>query len=569
VSHPVSDRAAEPFFGEDIQQRAGDGVRRRVEVSAGRASSAPAGPAEGMRRHESAALWRALYYFNAYRLIAATLLVVIASTWGPTLQFGSRDYVLFVSVAFTQCVLSTVWFLLMRARWRFDLQLALQVGCDLAATFLLTYASRGITSGLGLLLLTTVAAAGLVARGRHTLSYAALASVAMWLEHTVEVMKFDAPVALYAQPALLSAAYFAIAWLAHELAKYAVASEELAAQREVDLENMAQVSEHVIQDMHDGVLVVDGLGVIRQFNARTERLLGPLGARRDMALSQYSPAIAQRFAAWREDEHANAPAAYMSITADIAVRIVPVGRRRSAGAVIFLEDRTRIQSEARQMKLAAMGRLTANIAHEIRNPLGAISHATELLQEEPASTDTARRLITIIHDNTERLNRMVNDVLKLRRTDSVHSERFKVAEYLNVFVEQFCQIEKISPDIFSIDLRADPQVIFDRSHLNQVMWNLSRNALRHCRRERGSIRVAVDEIDGGDTVKLDVMDDGPGVAPALRGQLFEPFFTTAMGGTGLGLYIAREVCEANNAKLDYTDQPHGACFTVLCRAADE
>ena len=248
----------------------------------------------------------------------------------------------------------------------------------------------------------------------------------------------------------------------------------------------------------------------------------------------------------------------MSITPQMAVRIVPVGRQRSAGAVIFLEDSTRIQNEARQMKLAALGRLTANIAHEIRNPLGAISHATELLQEEPASTDTAKRLITIIHDNTERLNRMVNDVLKLRRSDSVHREEFKVVDYLRVFVEQFCQIERISPEIFGLELHAEPRVVFDRSHLNQVMWNLCRNALRHCRREKGSIRIAVNEVEEGATVKLDVIDDGPGVAPALRAQLFEPFFTTAAGGTGLGLYIAREVCEANDAKLDFVDAPQGA-----------
>jgi len=565
----VSDRTADAFFA-DATHHAGDTARGHHPDSRGTHGAGLAPRAEGIQPgHESAALWRALSYFNAYRLITAALLVLIAATWGATLQFGSRNDVLFVIVASVQCALSLVWFVLIRSRWRFDLQLALQVCCDVAATFLLIYASRGITSGLGLLLLTTVAAAGLVARGRHTLFYAALASISVLIEHAIEVLRYDAPVALFAQPGLLAAAYFAIAWLAHELAKYAVASEELAAQREIDLENMAQVSEYVIQDMQDGVLVVDGVGVIRQFNTRAERILGPLGGRRDMALSEYAPAVAQRFAAWRAEEHRDTPAGDMSVTPDIAARIVPVGRHRSAGAVIFLEDRTRIQNEARQMKLAALGRLTANIAHEIRNPLGAISHATELLQEEPASTDTAKRLITIIHDNTERLNRMVNDVLKLRRSDTVHHERFKVVDYLRVFVEQFCQIEKISPEIFSLELHADPRVAFDRSHLNQVMWNLCRNALRHCRREKGSIRVAVDEIKGGETVKLDVMDDGPGVAPALRGQLFEPFFTTAAGGTGLGLYIAREVCEANNAKLDFVDAPQGARFTVLCRAAHE
>jgi two-component system sensor histidine kinase PilS (NtrC family) len=244
---------------------------------------------------------------------------------------------------------------------------------------------------------------------------------------------------------------------------------------------------------------------------------------------------------------------------------VPVGRRRSAGAVIFLEDLTRIQTEARQLKLAALGRLTANIAHEVRNPLGAISHAAELLQEEPEVNDTAKRLITIIQDNAQRLDRMVNDVLRLRRSDSAHRETFKLVDYLKTFVEEFCQIEKLRPDIFEIQLHADPHVQFDRSHLNQVMWNLCRNAVRHCRREKTSIRVIVD-LDARDgIVKLDLLDDGPGVPVALRSQLFEPFFTTATGGTGLGLYIAREVCEANNARLDYVETAQGARFTVQCR----
>jgi two-component system sensor histidine kinase PilS (NtrC family) len=534
----------------------------RELTAAGALSVAPA-------RGHATALWRSLHYFNVYRLIAAALLLLMAAAGGPNLQFGARDYALFMLVAAAQCLCSLLWFLLIRARWRFQLQLGIQVFVDVGVVALLTYASHGIASGLGLLLLTTLAAAGLVSRGRLTLFYAALATIAILLEHTIEVLHFEAPMALFAQAGLLCTAFFAVAWLAHELAKYAIASEELAAQREIDLENMAHVSEHVIRDMQDGVLVVDGEGVIRQFNTRAEHILGPMPEHRDVALSQYAPAVAQRFTAWRADTGGAESPSDTNITEEIGARIVPVGRRRSAGAVIFLEDRTRIQIEARQMKLAALGRLTANIAHEIRNPLGAISHATELLQEEPPSTDTAKRLITIIHDNTQRLNRMVNDVLKLRRSDSAHIEHFKVADYLKVFVEQFCQIERIDPEIFSIELNADPKVIFDRSHLNQVMWNLSRNALRHCRRQKSSIRVLVDTIDGGDTVKLDVIDDGPGVPDGLRSQLFEPFFTTATGGTGLGLYIAREVCEANNAKLDYVDASPGARFAVRCRAAHD
>jgi two-component system sensor histidine kinase PilS (NtrC family) len=158
-------------------------------------------------------------------------------------------------------------------------------------------------------------------------------------------------------------------------------------------------------------------------------------------------------------------------------------------------------------------------------------------------------------------------VLRLRRSDSAHRESFKLVDYQTTFVEQFCQIEKMDPAIFEIELNADPAVSFDRSHLNQVMWNLCRNAARHCRRRKASIRVVV-ALDTADaTVKLDVIDDGPGVPAPLRSQLFEPFFTTATGGTGLGLYIAREVCEANNARLEYVETAQGGRFSVLCRAA--
>ena len=515
---------------------------------------------------ESDAFWRSLFYFNVYRLGVALVLLIVASAWGGYLPFGSRDYTLFVWLTGWYCVFSGICFFLIRIRWRFDLQLSIQVAADIGAVALLTYASNGISSGLALLLLTTLAAAGLIARGRLTLFYAALASIAVLLEHTYDVLYFDAAVAQYAQAGLIAAAYFAIAWLAHTLARYAVASQELAAQREIDLENMAQVSEHVIQDMHDGVIVVDGNGVIRQFNTRAERILGPLWGRRDVPLSEYAPALASRFEAWREDEHGNDTSNTMNLNRAVGARFVPVGRRRSTGAVIFLEDLTRIQAEARQLKLAALGRLTANIAHEIRNPLSAISHAAELLQEEPVMDDTIKRLITIIQDNTQRLDRMVNDVLRVRRTDISHRESFKVVDYLKTFVEQFCQIQKIEPEIFELELRADPHVLFDRSHLNQVMWNLCRNAVRHCQRQKGSIRVIVDMEARDAIVKLDVIDDGPGVPAELRSQLFEPFFTTATGGTGLGLYIAREVCEANSAKLDYIETEKGARFTVYCRA---
>lgn len=511
--------------------------------------------------------WRSLFYFNVYRLIVALLLLMSVAIWGQSLWFGSRDHTLFVVANVTYLVFSVACFVLISARWRFNLQLTLQVAADIGFILLLTYASSGISSGLGLLLLTTLAGAGLISRGRLTLFYAALASIGVLLEQTYEVLKLDVPETQFVQAGLLSAAYFAIAWLAHTLARYTVASEQLAAQREIDLANMEQVNQLVIRDMQDGVLVVDERGAIRQRNARAEQLLGPLpDGRGETQLAQYAPKLAAQFETWRArmgvDDGPRTP-----FRNNVSARFVPIGgSRRHVGAVIFLEDQSRIQAEARQLKLAALGRLTANIAHEVRNPLGAISHAAQLLQEEPGVNDTSARLITIINENSRRLDRMVNDVLRLNRGDRATRERFKLADFLGGFVDQFSQIEKIDPGIFRLECAAELEVLFDRSHLNQVMWNLCRNALRHSRRGPASISILVSIKRAGSTVKLDVVDDGPGVAPEARAQLFEPFFTTAAGGTGLGLYIAREVCEANGATLDYVETARGAQFTVQCWA---
>src|SRR5688572_1740218 len=380
------------------------------------------------------------------------------------------------------------------------------------------------------------------------------------------MLTMESPDAHYVQIGLLSGAYFAIAWLAHTLAQYTAASEQLAAQREIDLASMEQVNQLVIRDMLDGVLVVDERGVIRQFNARAERLLGPVPAgRSEVVLADYAPALAAQYERWRSGAGPETGAG-VSYSSSESARFVPVGRERGLGAVIFVEDQTRVQAQARQLKLAALGRLTANIAHEIRNPLGAISHAAQLLQEEPGVNQTAARLITIINENSRRLDRMVNDVLRLNRGERAHREKFRLADFLSTFVEEFSQIEKIERSVFRLELGAEPEVLFDRSHLNQVMWNLCRNALRHCRRTAASIVVRVGLTRAGGIVKLDVIDDGPGVAAEARAQLFEPFFTTAAGGTGLGLYIAREVCEANGATLDYVETARGAQFSVLCRA---
>ncbi len=512
--------------------------------------------------------WRSLYFFSGYRFIVAVLLLAAVGIFGKTLYFGSLNSELFVYAGVGYVMFSLACFVAILWRRHFQVQLGVQVGADILFIVTLTFASGGISSGLGLLLLSGLAAAGLISRGQLSLFYAALASIAVLLEHSVQVLYFYGNTAEYVQAGLLSIGYFTTAWVAHTLAGYLVATERLVAQREIDLANMAEVSQLVIQDLQDGVVVIDEQGLIRQYNSRAEAMLGTLQQplSREQNLRKYSPLLAQQFDEWRRNPVSGLDSTRMAVLNNkVSARFLPVGRNRDVGAVIFLEDLSRVQSQARQMKLAALGRLTANIAHEIRNPLSAVSHATELLLEEPVLNPTMARLLTIVRDNTTRLERMLIDVLKLNRSDRALRETFNLGEFLRTFAEQFCQIEKMPLATVQLDFNAEPYVSFDRSHLNQVMWNLCRNGLRHCRRQEGSIRIVVSTVSNGNNVELDVVDDGPGVPPMLRSRLFEPFFTASAKGTGLGLYIAREICEANGATLDYVETTSGAQFTVLCR----
>jgi two-component system sensor histidine kinase PilS (NtrC family) len=517
----------------------------------------------------SSSHWRSLQFFNIYRLIVAALMLAAVAFFGNSLTFGAHRLQLFVYADAAYLAFSLLCFAPLRSRRPdLDWQLSVQVTADVLFITLLMHASGGIASGMGLLLLAVLAGAGLISRGRLTLFHASLASIAVLLEQTYQVLRLDASVMLYVQAGFLSIGFFATAWVAHMLARYTVESERLAAQREIDLADMAEVNRMVIRDMHDGVLVVDAEGVIRSRNARAEELLGSFPPdREDTRLTDYAPSLAARLADWRERGGTTPGSVATAVSGrSLSVRFVPVGRHRRVGAVVFLEDLTRVQEQARQMKLASLGRLTANIAHEIRNPLSAISHATELLQEEPGMDETASRLLRIIHDNTQRLDRMVQDVLKLNRRDSAHREVFQLGTYLRTFAEQFCSIERIDPAVISLGFDPVVAVRFDRSHLNQIMWNLCRNALRHCSGRPGAIQVRVTHAPAVERVRIEVADDGPGVPAEYRPHLFEPFFTTVANGTGLGLYIAREVCQANDAELDYVESSGGGRFAVVMRS---
>jgi len=509
------------------------------------------------------AYWQSLHYFNLYRLIIAGIILLSHLLLGSRIVIGQAQPTLFVAASLLYILFGGVVMVTIHTRWpRFELQLSGQVLADIVLITTLMYASGGISSGLGLFLLITLAASSLVAQGRLAMFHAAMATIAILLEQTLWVLRGESPPDFF-QAALLSVSFFAIAWLAYYLAKRLMASEELAHQRSIDLANLDQVNQLIIQDMQDGVLVVDGKGHVRQANAQAERILGPLpGPRGAVSLTEYAPDIARNLGEWKDSGDINLLPLRASETRPFRARFIPVRGDKRLGAVIFLEDMSRIQSQAQQLKLAALGRLTANIAHEIRNPLSAIGHATQLMQEESTRDATEKRLLEIIRDNTFRLDRMVQDILQLNRKDRGNPESILLGNYLYSFADEFCQTEKIPREILVVESETPASLFFDRYHLHQVLWNLCRNAYRHGSQQSGSIRLVASKGLAENVVQLDVIDDGPGVPPDAQAHLFEPFFTTESTGTGLGLYIARQLCEANQATLDYIELAPGGQFRI-------
>lgn len=343
------------------------------------------------------------------------------------------------------------------------------------------YASGGLQSGLGAILLISLAAAGLISRGRLALFLASIATISLLLQETYSLLTVNYYSAQYSQAGLLSMAYFAVAWLAHQLAKHTLASEQLAKERGIDLANMSQVNQLVIQDLQEGVLVIDKHGVIRQHNSYADKLLDLRSSAtnpKSLKLSDYAPDIADRLKSWQGDSKMSFDLLRLTHShALVRTRFLPIQADFSNGVVVFLEDMGRIQAQLQQLKLAAVGRLTANIAHEIRNPLSAINHAAELLEEEQQENHTDPRLVRIICDNTRRLNKIVQDVLQLNRRNIPKPDILEAHDFIKKFLEEFCDVEKIDSDVFIFQNANNDLVSFDRDHLTQILWNLCRNVV--------------------------------------------------------------------------------------------
>ena len=515
---------------------------------------------------ESDLTWRVLGTLNLFRLFLAVILLGLFFAGGEPRLFGDRYPSIFSAMAAAYLVFSIVSGLAIKGRWvTAGPQTITQVTVDIVAIVVLMHASGGISSGLGGLLVVFVGAGSLVLPLQVPAFFAAIATIAVLGEQFFSQIGGVSDTGNYSAAGILGAIVFAIALAARPLSRRIQFSEALAWQRGVDLANLSELNEYIVQHLRESIVVIDSENSVRLINASAAKLLGAPPDCHGTDIGVTAPDLADYIDTWRQDmessPHTDLTMNDEDDSAAIKAHLAPLGKEtgRTGPVLVFLEDASLMNARVQRSKLASLGRLSASIAHEIRNPVGAMSHAGQLLAESDALTVDDLRLTEIIRIHAERVSHIIDNVLQLSRRESSQPERFHLGPWLQDFAQEFSRtLELQEGELNATEADADLEVRMDPSHLRQVLWNLCDNAVKYAS-ETGGILV---ELQTGRTKRsgqpfLEVLDQGHGVDPATADKIFEPFFTARSGGTGLGLYISRELCELNRATLVYQDRESG------------
>lgn len=510
-----------------------------------------------------------------FRSIVATAILMTAAIYTDPPILGARQPSLFFATAFVYA--SLAWISLIYQSRVVDshrMLVPVQLFVDIACITIMLHASGGISSGLGSLLVVFVGAASLTLRSQQAFLAAAISALAILGEQLASYLMGLSPASAFIPAGVLGAIIFTIASAANPLARRLQESEALAHQRGIDLANMAQLNDYIIQHLRESIVVVDELENIRLINQSAAKHLATSTRKTGQSLRAISPALQRILLNWRRTG-GSSNAAENFVSADgstqINAYIAPLVRSGDGPVLIFLEDASLLAEKVQQTKLAALGRLSASIAHEIRNPVGALSHAGQLLQESPDTGDYESRLLDIISKNSLRVSEIVDNVLQLSRREPTNPQLISLSTWVDEFVDEFVTTLEIPADQVDVSSSGSLEVRMDPSHLRQICWNLCENAIQYGRSGDAPSLVEINfgRLPGNRRPFLEIADRGAGIPAGMRDQLFEPFATGRVGGTGLGLFISRELCECNRAALIFEPREGGGTIFRIVFADPE
>ncbi len=509
-----------------------------------------------------------LKIYNYYRVFVGFALLITFEQSLFSTHLGELNQQMFWWLAITYAAVNITGTVLTRflpAKWASRQRFIFAwIAFDALALSAMMYASGGIGSGIAALILITVVTGAILLTGRVATLMAAIASIAVLFEEFYLALSQTQFSYDFFQAGVFGAIYFAASLSIQSLSARIRQNDIRALTQAVELADLERLNRQIIQRMRTGIAVVDQNDVVRMHNQSARALMG-IGAEED--LQQLPDVLKSALDEWREDSTRRAPPLRVSPDAlEIRANFSAVRNDDTQGDVtIFLEDTGEIQQQAQQLKLAELGRLSASIAHEVRNPLGAISHAAQLLKESEDLQPADARLTSIIINHCQRMNGVVESVLEMSRRRNPEPVRVNMQQHLQDFAAAFRQSRpeadlRIVVEPEATEIRVDPR------QLNQALTNLVDNGIRYSHENGNGYTVLLSGgMDAGtERPYLNVVDFGRGVDPGQEANLFQPFTTTANGGTGLGLYLSRELCESNQAQLNYSrHEKGGSCFRIL------
>lgn len=522
--------------------------------------------------------------YNIYRIVLPLVLLVTYLSDPARTLLGEVDPTLFLQVSIAYIAFGVIVISLFTTATKVINGQHFLTGTlilDILATTLIIYSCGGISSGLGLLIIVTVASGSILIRGRISTFLAAVATLSIIYSELYLALSSENGPNQFVQTGILGAILFATSLYIQAVTDRIYKTALLADKQAKSIVDLEKLNNEIIQRMRTGVVVVNHDHEIVSMNSAAKSALTPILDGPDLGRPtidkpsdvidnkhKLPDALEVQLKLWKiNPKRQPQPIRIPHSNKQVQLNFAFLRPGMEADVLVFLEDNRQIVQRVRQMKLASLGRLTASIAHEVRNPLGAISHASQLLKESETASADDKRMIEIILDHCNRVNMIIKDVLDVSRHDDTSAQKINLSTWLGSFIENYKTTHEQCDEI-ELDMHEpDTQVNVITGQLEQVLNNLFDNGLRYSMKNsnRATLRIiaGLDSKDGDYQPYIHVIDDGVGINDSDEGSLFEPFHTTESSGTGLGLYISKELCEANQAQLSYSKTEEGkSCFSI-------
>ncbi len=508
--------------------------------------------------------WAALRLLNQYRLFLILALGAIFYLTDQPIVLGQHAPELFKLTHAVYLILAGVFYLIIsRQQFGLETQFYLHAYADILVLSTIVFASGGVVSGLAVLLVFHIAIIGHFTRLKFALLFSAIASSVLLSQELYLHLGADA--VNFTQTGITCGTIFLFGILTSSIlpGKTAVKPQD---EGPMSVRQLSELNKKIVQELAAGVLYVDPEHKVQLANGVARELLGHQDVTLPKPLYSLSPELHTAMVAWAKNpELGNRPVQSPDQSRDLLPGFTLLS---TGGLLIKLEDHGLIKQQMQQLKLASLGRLSASIAHEIRNPLGAISNAVQLLGESPTLDSDDIALIEIAENHTRRINSIIENVMHISTQRQGQTDQIWLGDVLSDFRQRFAERPEHNNSELVIDVQSNALIRFDAQHLDQILWNLCLNAVMHNDSQAVTINIRVFDM-GIDRLMIEIADNGKGISAAEQDAIFEPFYTTHNAGTGLGLYIIRDLCELNNAAISYVPTDQGACFQILLSAEQQ